>query len=764
MTADPGRLGSGARLGRYTITATLGRGGMGTVYRATDSSLGRDVALKVLPPEVAADPDRLDRFRREARALAALNHPHIVTIYSVEQEGDVHFLTMELVPGQALDQVIAGQPVPIEKARQVAKAIADALAAAHDKGIIHRDLKPANIVLSESGQAKVLDFGLSKISATAPATSGMSATHLGTAIGYVLGTPAYMSPEQVSGSDVDERSDIFSLGVLLYEMVSGVRPFGGPSPAQLASSILRDRPTPVADLRPTTPADLSRVIARCLEKSPAARFASMTELRRALDADTASEISAAGGPSIAVLPFKNLSSDPDGEFFGDGLAEEILNALSSIDGLRVAARSSSFSFKGQHADVGEVASKLRVATVLDGSVRRSGGRIRVTVQLVDARNGFQLWSERYDREMADVFDVQDEIARAIAAKLKVTLTAGSTGRLVKAPTADVEAYELYLRGRGLVAMRGKSVAEGMECIKRAVERDPKFAAAWAALSEGYTVQGYWGAGRPDQTLSKSLTAARRAVRLDPELGDAYCALGGALLLWERDYEAAGAAFARGLELNPGHTQGRCWYGLFWHHWIGGRGKEGVAEVRRAFAADPLSPYAAALMALALAPNRDTTEAVRYGRLAVERAPTALLSSWALGLALHWDGQLDEAIVLLEAANGLANRAAFALSYAACAYADAGRTSEARAIYQEILDQRARTYVDNGSIALAALSAGDVDAFVEYGHQSCDEREATLLITWRVRPGVERVLSNPRFAELARRMRVAGTAPERGRGE
>src|SRR5262245_54851701 len=275
MKIDGGTLETGTRLGRYTIAATIGRGGMGTVYRATDSALGRDVALKVLPSEVASDPDRLERFRREARALAALNHPHIVTIYSVEQEGNVHFLTMELVPGRALDQLIAAQPLTIEKVRQVAKAVAEALSAAHDKGIIHRDLKPANIVLSESGQTKVLDFGLSKIAATAPALAGGSATHLGTAIGYVLGTPAYMSPEQVSGVNVDERSDIFSMGVLLYEMVTGLRPFNGPSPAELTSSILRDAPKPVADLRPTAPGDLSRVISRCLEKNPASRFASM---------------------------------------------------------------------------------------------------------------------------------------------------------------------------------------------------------------------------------------------------------------------------------------------------------------------------------------------------------------------------------------------------------------------------------------------------------------------------------------------------------
>jgi len=755
MTAQSGTLQAGVRLGRYTIAAVLGRGGMGTVYRATDSSLGRDVALKVLPPEVASDPDRLERFRREARALAALNHPHIVTIYSVEQEGDVHFLTMELVAGRALDQLIASQPLGIERVRQVAKAVAEALSAAHDKGIIHRDLKPANIVLSESGLTKVLDFGLSKISVTAPALAGGSATHLGTAIGYVLGTPAYMSPEQVSGVTVDERSDIFSMGVLLYEMVTGLRPFNGPSPAELTSSILRDAPTPVAELRPTAPGDLSRVIARCLEKNPSARFASMAELRRALDLEPAPAIDA--GPSIAVLPFKNLSADPDGEFFSDGLAEEILNALSQVEGLRVAARSSAFSFKGQQTEIREIASKLHVGTVLDGSVRRSGSRIRVTAQLVDASNGFQLWTERYDREMADVFDVQDEIAHAIASKLKITLAGGRSNRLVKALTADVEAYELYLRGRGLITMRGRQVAEGMECLRRAVDRDANFAAAWAGLSDGYSVQGYWGAGPPSETLSKALTAARRAVRLDPQLGEAHCALAAAQMLWEHDYEAAGESFTRGLELNPNHTQGRCWRGIFYQSWIGGHAREGVAEVRRAFAADPLSGYSAALMALTLGSAGETAEAVHFGRLAVERMPAAMLSNWSLGMALHWDRQFEESLGRLQTAAGLVGRTAFALSYIGGLYADMGRAADARGIYQEILDSRSRRYVDFGSMAIAAEAAGDFDGFLEYGHQSCDEREATLLITWRIRPGAERGRSDPRAADLGRRLLLRGTA-------
>ena len=434
----------GDRLGHYEIVSHLGSGGMGAVYRATDTTLGRDVALKLLPPEMAADPDRLERFRREARAVAALNHPHIVTIYSVEQADGVHFLTMELVTGQPLDKMVSGRLLPIEQVIEIAQAIASALEAAHDKGIVHRDLKPANVIASDSGPIKVLDFGLAKVQQTVSTADSATATNLATEIGVVLGTPAYMSPEQVSGLGVDHRTDIFSLGVLLYELATGVRPFQGRSSVELASSILRDSPRAVSDIKPSLPSGFARVIARCLEKTPEARYAAMSDVHRALRTVVALPRTATEGPSVAVLPFQNLSADPENEFFGDGLAEEILNALTQIDGLRVAARTSSFSFKGSNADIAEIGAKLRVSTVLTGTVRRAGNRVRVAVELVNAADGFRRWSERYDREMADIFDVQDEISRAIAEQLKITLTGGVSTRLVKAATTSVEAYELYL--------------------------------------------------------------------------------------------------------------------------------------------------------------------------------------------------------------------------------------------------------------------------------------------------------------------------------
>ena len=712
--------------------------------------------MKVLPPDVASDAERLERFQREARAVAALNHPNIVTIYSVEQDAGVHFLTMELVVGRALDQVAGSGVLPVEQVVEISTAIADALAAAHDKGVVHRDLKPANVMLTETGRVKVLDFGLAKVRPSASSlASGESPTNLATEVGTVLGTPAYMSPEQVSGYSVDHRTDIFSFGILLYEMATGVRPFQGRSPAEVSSSILRDAPRPAAELRPAVPATLSSVIGRCLEKSVVARFASMTDVSRALKTAPAAP---AAGPSIAVLPFQNLSADPENEFFGDGLAEEIINALSHIDGLRVAARTSSFSFKARGADLAEIGAKLRVSTVLDGSVRRSGNRVRVTVQLVDVANGFQLWSERYDREMADIFDVQDEIARAIAEKLKVTLAADRDERLVRQTTRNVEAYDLYLRGRALLLKRGRHVAEGIECLRRAVELDPGFAAAWSGLADSYSVRGYWGMAPPGDVMPKALTAARRAVALDPNLAEAHSALAMALLLWERDYAGSASAFQRALELNPNYTQARCWYGLFQLQWGEGRLAEGLAEARRALEFDPLSPYATTIVAMTLFGCGPTGAALDMARRAVDMDSDSLLTHWIHGLAAYAHGAFDEAIEAYRLAESVGNGHLYPVGWAAAAFAAAGRHSEARAERARILAVASRTHISNALLAVAAEAVGELDYAIDLASQACDERDALLFILQASTfPGFEKARADPRFSGIRARMRLPATS-------
>ena len=743
----------GTRLGPYEITAKIGEGGMGEVYRATDTKLKREVAVKVLPAALAADPERLARFQREAEVLASLNHPNIAAIHGLEEFEGTKALVMELVEGPTLAEVIEEQPVPIDRILQVAQELSDALCAAHKEGIVHRDLKPANVIVSESGRVKILDFGLAKVRPAAAPDDPEAETYLATEAGAVLGTPAYMSPEQVSGLDVDHRTDIFSLGVLLYEMVTGVRPFRGRSSAELTSSILRDVPRPVFELRSTAPAELARVIGRCLEKDASVRFPTMAEVRGSLG--QRAEGPTAQGPSVAVLPFRNLSADPENEFFGDGLAEEILNALTQIHGLRVAARTSAFSFKGKAIDISEIGVKLHVSAVLEGSVRRAGNRIRVSVQLVDVTNGFQLWSERYDREMADIFDVQDEIARAIVEKLAVTLAGSGSARLVKQATQNLQAYELYLRGRALLLKRGKSVAEGTDCFRRAVELDPSFAAASAGLADAHTVGGYWGMVPPADTMPKALTAARRAVELDPHLADGYCALANALMLWERDYTAAHEAFRRCLELNPHYTQGRCWYAFFDLQCVHGRLDEGVAEARHALEADPLSAYATSILGIALGVAGQTAEGIEVARLGSQRDPDALLTRWIHGLVAHWHGAFEEAVSAFNAAAAVSGRHAFALAHCAVAYADWGKVSDARAMHEEVRSLSERTYVARCTLAMSAAAVGEQDLAMDLVRQACDEREPILIAFARNFPDARRLRDDPRFADVLRRLAFPG---------
>jgi len=577
-----------------------------------------------------------------------------------------------------------------------------------------------------------------------------AATNLATQVGAVIGTPAYMSPEQGSGLDVDHRTDIFSLGVLLYELATGVRPFRGRSSAELASAILRDAPAPVSALGSGVPEELARVISRCLEKSASARFSSMADVRHALRTE-APKPQEDHGPSVAVLPFQNLSADPENEYFSDGLAEEILNALAQIDGLRVAARTSSFSFKGKAVDLADVGAKLKVSTVLEGSVRRAGNRLRVTVQLVDVAKGFQLWSERYDRELADVFEVQEEIARAIAERLKVTLTSTDSARLAKTATVNVEAYELYLRGRALLLKRGRHVVEAIDCLRRAVELDPNFAGAWAGLADSYTVRGYWAMATPGEVLPKALTAARRAVALDPEFAEGHAALAMALLLWEHDYKGAEYEFRRALELNPTYTQGRGWWGVFWQIWVRGRAAEGITEVRLALENDPLSAYATTLLALALGCGDQTAEALEKARLGVERDPDSLLTQWTHGMAAGWHGQFDESMAAFSKAEAVSGSHVYTIAHAAVACANAGRRSDARALLDRMHQRDPKLYLPRFSLAIATAAAGDQDRAIDLALEACDEREPTLIIMSRIFPDSKRLRDDSRFGEVMRRL-------------
>ena len=753
MTLSPG-----ANIGAYRIVASIGAGGMGEVYRAHDARLGRDVALKILPDTLAADPAARERFEREARAVAALSHPHIVTIHSTEQDGDVRFLTMELVEGRTLDQLIPPAGIEIGQLVDIAIALADALRAAHAKHITHRDLKPSNVMVTADGRVKVLDFGLA--SAAAPLAGDNAVTRPAlTQAGMILGTIPYMSPEQIEGKPVDHRSDLFSLGIVLFEMAGGRRPFAGDSSAALMSSILRDAPRPLTEIRPSLPAAVSRVVARCLEKAPRDRVQSadevLTELkvaRRAFESGApvnAAPASQARVESIAVLPFTDMSAAKDQGWFCDGIAEELLNALSPLKGLKVAARASAFSFRGKDVDLATIGEKLNVATVLEGSVRRAGDRVRITVQLSDVRGGFQMWSERYDREITDIFDVQDEIAKAVAERLRITIAADSDARLVPQATANIEAYQLYLKGRALLYRRGASVPIALEQFKKAVELDPEYALAWAGIADVFTVFGYYGVAHPDNVRPLAIDAAERAILLDPRSAEAWTAHACMQLLYRGDWRSAEDEFQKALELNPHYIQGRCWYALIHLQFFCGRLEEGVAEARRALASDPLSSYALTILAVTLGLTGQSDEAIATARRSVEADPDAYIAFWALGQACAWGGQAAEAVNIHRKAVDM-TRMSFSLAPQTSALARAGRPEEAAAIYQDMKRRSTTEYISPAQLALAASAGGLRDEALSWSAKAWEIRDPYLYFG-RFNPDFEWLRAEPEFQAILRQM-------------
>ena len=683
---------------------------MGEVYRATDQRLGRDVALKVLPPHLQADAERLERFRREARALAAIDHPSIVTVYSVEEADGVPFLTMQLVEGRSLADVIRDGELPIDRVVAIGIALADALATAHDRAIVHRDLKPANVMVASSGQVKVLDFGLAKFAGGDAPNADDTRSGVATRGGVVMGTLPYMSPEQVRGQHLDHRTDVYSLGVLLYEMTTGRRPFIAAGTIDLTASILRDPVPPAHEQRRDAPAELSAIIGQCLQKEPGLRTQTArglaAELRtlagRLESGDLPAAPGSGAGPerSVAVLPFQNLSADPDNEYFSDGLAEEILNELTRIDGLRVAARASSFSFRQRAADIGEIGSKLKVATVLDGSVRRAGNRVRVTVQLVDTANGFQLWSERYDREMRDIFDVQDEIARAVTERFTLTL-----GEQVRRTTRNVEAYELYLNGRHHWHQRSPAtLPKAIQCFQQAIALDPEFALAYAGLADCYGILRVYGWVSALDGKEPARVAVARAVSLAPDLWEVQFSRGFYVFYFESDWRSAGQYFEQAVAMSPRSSLAQMYLGLFR---ATARLKGAESPTRRACQLDPLSPFIHAVSGVTMLMAGSLEESSRLTERALELHADFLPALWPRGLSLSLAGRHDEAISALERVVTL-SRAPLYVGVFELACARAGRVDLARALLRELEERAARgEYVPAFTLVPIHIGLGDV---------------------------------------------------------
>ena len=671
----------GQRLGPYELVGPIGAGGMGEVYKATDTRLGRTVAIKTLRPE------HMERFEREARAIAALNHPHICTLHDIGPD----YLVMEYVEGKPLSG-----PLPVDEAVRTALQIADALEAAHRAGVIHRDLKPANILVTQAG-VKLLDFGLAKMLVAEPHDDSVTASQGG----MVFGTVAYMSPERLEGNPTDERSDIFSFGLVLYELLGGRKAFGGPTAASTMGAILHKDPAPL-----DAPPQLERIVMRALRKAPADRFQTISEMKAALAAVQAAG-AAVHAQSIAVLPFANLSGGPDSDYFSDGLAEDIINALTQVPGLRVVARTSAFAFKGKNEDVRRIGETLGVAHILQGSVRQAGTRVRISAQLIAVSDGSNLWSDRFDRDMIDIFAIQDEISQAIVEVLKVKL-ARPDQPMVRRSTSNPAAYQAYLEGRyNFQQYTPTSLARCSQYYERAIQLDPDYAAPHAGLAETYLYQTNYAPAPIGEVLPKALAAAERAIALAPDAAEGFIARGFVRGTCQYDWHAAGADFDRALELNPesplAHYRRAVWYLMPL-----GRMDETVTEARRSAELDPLSPLYRGVEATALNFAGRRQESIECSRKAIEMFPPSFMLCFTTGMALAGSGALDDAEAILE--RGLQNDpgSAWLMATQAAVYARQGKPDQVAWIRNLLTALSSRQYVASVILGLANAVSGDVD--------------------------------------------------------
>jgi serine/threonine protein kinase/tetratricopeptide (TPR) repeat protein len=784
MSDETGRLTGGHLLDRYRIVSRIGAGGMGEVYLADDLRLRRKVAIKVLPGSVAGDPDRLLRFEREAYAASALNHPNIVTIYEFGKADERHYLASEYVVGETLRRRLDRSRPSLREAIDVALQVAAALRAAHEAGIVHRDIKPENLMVREDGYVKVLDFGLAKVVEGGPAgEEAATLAHHRTGEGTILGTVAYMSPEQARGSHLDGSTDLWSLGCVLYEMLTGGSPFAGRTTTDVLANIIHREPAPLRSLAPAAPAALERVVSRTLSKERASRHGSAGELiaelrdvQRRLDSEPGADTqptprtdsaprevragSAAAGPrtpttdgrardSIAVLPFANISRDEENEHFCDGLAEELLNALAKIERLKVAARTSAFSFKGKDATVSAIGRALGVQTVLEGSVRRAGNRVRITVQLIDATDGYHIWSERYDREMSDIFAVQDEITLAVVAALKVKLFGGEQAAALQHGTADPDAYQAYLKGRFFWSQRtAASLRQAVAFYEQALAADPGYALAWAGLAECYVLFGWLSVESPHASMPKAEAAARRALELDGSLAEAHAALGVYLSFYAWDQPASVKALRRALELKPGHATA-C-------HWLGnipllalGEFDESIAAVRRAGEMDPLSPIISSDLGLSLLCARRFDEAVAQFQATLTMDPFFYVARYHLGQA--YDARGEHVAAIAEYERCLATGTdPWVEALLGRSLARRGRRAEAVRWRDRLLAESGTGYVPYVGLAVLHAALGELGEAFAWLEKDLADRSL-----WPPFYGVDPVFddlrADPRFADVLRRV-------------
>jgi eukaryotic-like serine/threonine-protein kinase len=731
---------------RYGIERELGHGGMANVYLAKDLKHPRSVALKVLKPELASSLGT-DRFLREIEIAAGLTHPHILPLYDSGEADSLLYYAMPHVGESLRDRLIRERQIPIDDALRITREVADALEYAHSRDVVHRDIKPENI-LFQAGHAVVSDFGIAR--AITVAAEGRKT---GTGIG--VGTPGYMSPEQAEGIDeLDGRSDLYSLGCVLYEMLAGDPPFTGWSAQAVLARQVVDAVPRLRTVRDTVPEWLEQALLRALAKSPADRYATAAEFVAALSkpAIVVTPTAAAPEHSIAVLPFANLSSDPENGYFCDGMAEEIVNALSAVPSLRVASRTSSFAFKGATQDIRSIGEKLRVRSILEGSVRRADVMLRVTVQLVNVEDGFRLWSQTYEREMKDVFAVQDQIARAIVNALKVKLGSEHSVALVAPHTDNVEAYGLYLKARYFWKKKSaNALKKCIEYFEQAIALDPGYSQAHAALADSYLMLGYHNYLPPKHVFPRARAAADAAVGIDDGLAEAHTARACVSLLYDWDWPRAERGFQRAIQLKELYPTAHFWYACCL--WAMGRTADSVAQASRAQALAPLSLVGNANLGWALYFARRYDDAITQCRKTLDLDTQYLMTYTVLGQAYAAATRYDEAIGAMQNAVNFSGGLPFTTAALGYALGRAGKQRDARKILRDLDQRSSAEYVPPFCVALVHAGLGEEDKALAWLDRAYEEH-SHWLVYLKAWPMFDDLRSAPRFAALLGKVGLA----------